>query len=183
MIFGFDFLKLYEQLDKLTEEVNKNTNALNTIDTDLAIKNHFGSDILGEQSSIEKEYTNLIYSIKNRADFVGKAQELCDNLPVNMGFRISYPGGRKIFRKQADGSFELSTFSHQIEIIDRTEAVATLQTVASIDNSKIYTYAYYPYADEAYYEHGAVGTRIINQDGSFNYPVHNYIVPQLIQRT
>ena len=89
----------------------------------------------------------------------------------------------KIFRKQADGSFELSTVSHQIKIIDRTEAAATLQTIASIDNSKIYTYAYYPYADEAYYEHGAAGTRIINQDGSFNYPVHNYIVPRLIQRT
>lgn len=166
MIFDSDFLIFYEQLDKLTEESN-------------SCKATASED----NSSTEKEYIDLIYSIKDRADFIEKAQALYDNLPVNMGFRISYPGGTKIIRKQADGSFELSTGPRQTEIIDRAKAVATLQANASIDNSKIYTYARYPYTADAYYERGAMGTRIINQDGSFSYPVHNYIVPRLIPKT
>ena len=165
MIFDSDFLIFYEQLDKLTEE--------STLCKATANENN---------SSTEKEYIDLIYSIKDRADFIEKAQALCDNLPVNMGFRISYPGGTKILRKQADGSFELSTGPRQTEIIDRAKALATLQANASIDSSKIYTYARYPQAD-AYYERGIQGTRIINQDGSFNYPVHNYIVPKLKSRS
>lgn len=168
MIFDSDFLKLYEQLDKLIEESN-------------LCKATASED----NSSTEKEYIDLIYSIKDRADFIEKAQALCDNLPVNMGFRISYPDGRKSkrLRKQADGSFELSTGFHQTEILDSTRAVAALQACASIDNSKIYTYARYPYTTDAYYERGELGTRIINPDGSLNWPVYNYIVPRLITRT
>ena len=49
MIFDSDFLRLYEQLDKLTEESNKNTDTLDIAGLDLAIQNHFGSDIPGEQ--------------------------------------------------------------------------------------------------------------------------------------
>lgn len=164
MIFDSDFLIFYEQLDKLTEESNS-----------------YKATASEDNSSTEKEYIDLIYSIKDRADFIEKAQALYDNLPVNMGFRVSYPGGVKRFRKQADGSVEL-TGSHQTEIIASTEAVATLQAIASIPNAKIYTFAHYPQPD-AHYGRGEMGTRIINQDGSFNYPVHNYIVPRLISKT
>lgn len=165
MNFDSDFLKLFEQLNKLTEE---NDNIQTTSSTEKSVL----------------KYIDLIYSIKDRDDFIEKAQELYDNLPVNMGYRVLCPGDvkSKRFRKQADGSVEL-TSSRQTEIINSTEAVATLQAIASIPNTKIYTFARYPYSDKAYYKRGEMGTRIINSDGSFNYPVHNYIVPQLIQRT
>ena len=49
MIFDSDFLRLYEQLDKLTEEDSKNTGALDLVSIDSAIQAHFGSDVPGEQ--------------------------------------------------------------------------------------------------------------------------------------
>ena len=49
MIFDSDFLRLYEQLDKLMEENNENTDTLDIAGIDLAIQNHFSSDIPGEQ--------------------------------------------------------------------------------------------------------------------------------------
>ena len=129
------------------------------------------------------KYTEVMYSIYNRDDFIEKAQEIYDNMPISAGFRIQYDNGKSTrMHKLADGSLEvkirgnLDSPEHSTIIIDPKKAVSALQAYAMVEGSTIWTSRRH----DPEYNHNKLfrlGYKVILPNGKCGTPVGNQLLP------
>ena len=131
-----------------------------------------------EDNNVDNAYIDLLCSIDNSDDFIKKAQEVYETMPVNIGFKFIYPnsiGKSKTEKrhinlvKQADGTLRSNN-----AIIAVKDAVKTLQN--AIPGASIYTTRYYEHQGNSYWRMGA---HILNSDGSTNAFVLNSLIPKI----
>ena len=123
------------------------------------------------------KYTEVMYSIYNRDDFIEKAQEIYDNMPVSAGFRISYGEGRsRRIHKLADGSLEVKGPGQSRAIIDPKNAASVLQTSAGVEGSTIWTSKRHD-PEHNHNERFRFGYKVILPDGKGGIPVATQLLP------
>lgn len=123
------------------------------------------------------KYIDVMLSIYNRDDFIKKAQEIYDNMPISAGFRISYADGQlKHLYKLADGSLEVWSRGRSRETVDPNNAVSVLKTSAGVEGSTIWTSRRH----DPEYNHNKMfryGYRVILPNGECGMPIYNSILP------
>ena len=135
---------------------------------------------IDDNEALKNKFIDIILSIKDRSDFVKKAQEIYDCLPADIGFRILYPNsGFKTLVKLPDGSLSVHTRTKadhsDTTITEPKNAVAALQASANERGAAIVTTARHELNGS--YSFSLRGAKVVNHDGSAGMIVLNRIIP------
>ena len=141
------------------------------------------SSLSESDEDTRNKYIDVMLSIYNRNDFIEKAQEIYDNMPISAGFRISYSkDGENRFtgiykiHKLADGSLEAKGPGQSTTIIDPKNAVSVLKTIAGVEGSTIWTSRRHD-PEHNHNDRFRFGYRVVLPNGEGGIPTYNNILP------
>ena len=133
--------------------------------------------LLESDDDSRHKYIDVMLSIYNRDDFIKKAQEIYDNMPISAGFRIKYADGHSTrLHKLADGSLEVWGPGRSHETVDPNNAVSVLKTSAGVEGSTIWTSRRH----DPEHNHNKMfryGYRVILPNDEGGMPVYTSILP------